>query len=546
MAIITPDSQFVLLSSPLSRGYLHTLTFPSKDAQHNYFAGLPSRYSDKDDWSYIRKDGVVRINLVLDDVVKYNYCMYKNTSYGNKWFYAFITDVVYKNEHCTDVYIATDEWQTWQFDIDWKQCYVEREHVSDDTVGKHTVPEPITFSDDYYEYTTITPGAESPQLSGDICYGIASSVTLATGAKDAVRNIVSGCPQACYLYGFTSYTAFNNAINKFYSDATIYGDDPIVFTFTYPSEFSLALHPETDGKLGHTPDPLHIDISFSRSDIVGKVTSKVKNNKCATFPYMMLNTLLPTGTIDWRLESFKSNTIKFTGYLAVSANTTLAFIPNYEDENLKFEISEYPQAPFKSSLTGQWEANMLNLKVGTLLNLGQTAFGGNSIPSTVNYGSPEKVSPSVAYQQPHFDTGGAGVVANSLMSVGGTLMSGASSKINMEMQQQRQTPKAQGYSNTWSTLVSKRNRVIFGYSKLKDEILTVLDDYFTMYGYQVNRVKVPAHNNRPGWNYIKCANANMTGTIPQSALDAINMSLNRGITLWHTTSGFMDYSGNNK
>lgn len=60
--------------------------------------------------------------------------MYRNTSYKDKWFYAFITSMEYKNDGLTYIYIATDVWQTWQFDIIFKHSFVEREmiNVSDD------------------------------------------------------------------------------------------------------------------------------------------------------------------------------------------------------------------------------------------------------------------------------------------------------------------------------------------------------------------------------------------------------------------------------
>ena len=34
-------------------------------------------------------------NLRFEDLLGYNYCMYKNDSYQDKWFYAFITDIKY-------------------------------------------------------------------------------------------------------------------------------------------------------------------------------------------------------------------------------------------------------------------------------------------------------------------------------------------------------------------------------------------------------------------------------------------------------------------
>ena len=56
--------------------------------------------------------------------------MYQNENYSNKWFYAFITNMTYVNDGLTYVQIATDVYQTWQFDITFKKCFVEREMLS--------------------------------------------------------------------------------------------------------------------------------------------------------------------------------------------------------------------------------------------------------------------------------------------------------------------------------------------------------------------------------------------------------------------------------
>ena len=47
----------------------------------------------------------------------------------------------YVNENCTRISFETDVFQTWQFQIQYNRCFVEREHTNDDTIGANTVPE---------------------------------------------------------------------------------------------------------------------------------------------------------------------------------------------------------------------------------------------------------------------------------------------------------------------------------------------------------------------------------------------------------------------
>ena len=70
------------------------------------------------------------IHGLFDDLIGYNYVMYQNTHYSNKWFYAFITGMEYLNDNTTKITIVTDPFQTWQFDITFKQCFVEREMIA--------------------------------------------------------------------------------------------------------------------------------------------------------------------------------------------------------------------------------------------------------------------------------------------------------------------------------------------------------------------------------------------------------------------------------
>lgn len=136
MAVITPNSNIKLLKCPLSINNKNQLTFNSKQAQFDYFNSL--EFIEMNDSSYHRKDNAIRYDGLFDDLIGYNYCMYQNTNYSNKWFYAFITKMEYVNNSMTRIEIATDVWQTWQFDIEFKESFIEREmiNVSDDTPRK--------------------------------------------------------------------------------------------------------------------------------------------------------------------------------------------------------------------------------------------------------------------------------------------------------------------------------------------------------------------------------------------------------------------------
>lgn len=126
--VITPETEIYLLKSPLTLSNKNQITFANKTAQFNYFNSLPK--IGIDDGSYLRKDEVIRFPAHIDEIIEYNYCMYKNSNYSNKWFYAFIIDMKYENDSMTSIKIKTDVFQTWQFDLNWKESFVEREMIT--------------------------------------------------------------------------------------------------------------------------------------------------------------------------------------------------------------------------------------------------------------------------------------------------------------------------------------------------------------------------------------------------------------------------------
>lgn len=136
---IQPDTNIRLLKTPFEIDENNQLTFTNATAQETYFKSLP--YIEEEECYYQRKDNIIRFPAHIDSILEYNYVMYQNDNYSNKWFYAFITNMEYLNDNTTLITIDTDCFQTWQFDIIYKRSFVEREHVNNDTVGLHTIPE---------------------------------------------------------------------------------------------------------------------------------------------------------------------------------------------------------------------------------------------------------------------------------------------------------------------------------------------------------------------------------------------------------------------
>ena len=142
---VTPQTNVKLLQVPINLDNKNQITFSNSTEQFNYFNSLPKL--ETSNFSFQRKDNIIRWPGHVDNLMYYNYCMYQNENYGTKWFYAFITKMEYVNDNMTYIYIKTDVFQTWQFNLNYKKMFVEREHVNDDAIGLHTVPENLETGD---------------------------------------------------------------------------------------------------------------------------------------------------------------------------------------------------------------------------------------------------------------------------------------------------------------------------------------------------------------------------------------------------------------
>ena len=152
MATIIPNSEVRLIKNvPFSNNYKNVIQFNDKTSQENYFKGLPNILAD--DFKYVRNNGTIKVPYYRDEILEYNYLMFKNKAYGDKYFYAFITNISYINPNTSAISFELDVFQTWFMDVQFKPSYVEREHCqrwnSDGTPVINTIPEGLDYGSEY-------------------------------------------------------------------------------------------------------------------------------------------------------------------------------------------------------------------------------------------------------------------------------------------------------------------------------------------------------------------------------------------------------------
>lgn len=295
---IAPQTNIRLLKVPFEIDNKNQLTFTNLSEQTNYFLSLP--YLLIDNCSYQRHDNYINFPAHIDSILHYNYVMYQNENYSNKYFYSFITNMEYVNDNLTRVYIETDCFQTWQFDIIYHNMFVEREHVNNDEIGLHTVPENISTGDIICEYIE-----EDVSLSDYSWVAIASSWNPATSEQfsgiTVYNNQVFG--YQIHLIEAQPVSNLRNLLlylSKTNSDGHIEDiQDIFIIPDALITKSQLTLQTGTSGSNEFTFYILPFsDEVASFNTNISKLTSfkdyTPKNNKCFCYPY---NYLLVTNNI---------------------------------------------------------------------------------------------------------------------------------------------------------------------------------------------------------------------------------------------------------
>ena len=139
---------------PFNNDYKNTRWFDTIGQQQSYFLGKPTLYvGASSNFQKIEGSHIVSVPVHVDRLHGANYFMFQNADYNNKWFYAFVTRLEYKNKLNTHVHFEIDVFQTWRFEMKFKPSYVVREHRklwnADGTPVINTIDEGLNYGTDY-------------------------------------------------------------------------------------------------------------------------------------------------------------------------------------------------------------------------------------------------------------------------------------------------------------------------------------------------------------------------------------------------------------
>lgn len=130
---IVPSS-IITLYSGVDIDNNEELIFRTKGTQTSYFQS--KAVAQVEDCQVVKKTGRLRVNKPGSLVSTCNFLSFINPDFDNKIVYCRIVDYDYVNNECVDIAYVIDFWQTWMFDVNFEDMYIEREHLCDTDYNK--------------------------------------------------------------------------------------------------------------------------------------------------------------------------------------------------------------------------------------------------------------------------------------------------------------------------------------------------------------------------------------------------------------------------
>lgn len=547
---IEPNTNvYILKNCPINSTRQHTLWFDNVEQQYNYFVGLQKYELNK--LSYQRATrGVMRVRLKQEQLFDCNYLMFQNASFGGKWFYRFIDNVEYINNTTSEIYYQLDEMQTFFFDYELKESFVEREHSRTDVIGENTVPEKMGHG----EYITTATSSRIFNEWEIYVFRTEQNPHADTQYIFHAPGLYGGYPISCFWTKCTRGGSFQPVsleeqlthLSNIILDYTTEGKaDAIVSIFLAPSGLA-------NGKWQYT----------EYHNFATRTLSKIpRNKKLYTYPYCALTAVSGGEAVELHYELFESDTPNFIMTATFGANPNFLIIPlNYagysEDITHAITITGFPLLPWIKDYFQTWVAqNKRSMVYSTVKDVIGIAAGiqGVSVGTSMVNNATEMRNARITYNNTAMRKVATNQTTRGMELQNTSGMAALNSVDNIisraiDIYQHSIIPDGFiGTAEAGDTACMTNRKGIYTYCRsIKSEYIDILDNFFDVYGYATNRVKVPNRNVRPHWTYTKTVGCNIKGNLPQQYITQICRNYNNGITFWKNGSEVGNYSLDNR
>ena len=566
MAYVQPNSIIQFFKGiNLDNRYLHTIYFANESAQNTWFTSKVTSALTFSNMMYRRyTSNTVKIEADATTFLGVTYMRFKNTRTANKWFYAFVLSADYVNENTTVVTYEIDVMQTWFIQNgSVRPCMVLREHVNDDTFGLNLEVEPI--GSDVYDSDIIYYFGMNELDNPFEDYSVIMQTTGESSQdKHMIQGLFSGCK---YIVNPANTQSDGNTIHGL--GQSMLGswnlqeqEEDIIDLYTIPSFCAQ----ERDGVydvFGHLGTNNKITIPSSYDNYTPK------NKKLFMFPFSYLSLTTHMGDVAiYRWEYFEGTTgasCQFEVDGTLLGGGEIRCYPrayNGQDHNVDsgVKMANFPKNTANYDAYQAWIAsggttrldnermvNSIKGASGIMSSFASLLGATHPTVSTVDTSESTQFAGYVGntpigsvaqrdYQsigQRSTSVGGITGAVSGLMGTGANMLE-AKNKIQYTFNDATYQPNIVVGKPTSSLPVATRDANLYFYHiHIRDDEAKRVDDFFSCFGYAVNKVKAPNLTGRTYWNFVQTQNAVIAGDMPSSSKEAIGRIFDGGITFWH-------------
>lgn len=532
MAYIQPDGIVEFYGDlGLSPNYENTLYFRTRQEKDDWFGNNYPILERAQALSYSRHTrGFIRVEKSMSRLIRASYMRFKNSSFEDKWFYAFINSVEYINNITTQVNFELDVLMTWMGDYSLTPCFIERQHSTTDAVGDNIVDEGIPCGDFVNDYIT-TSGFIG---SSGFWYCFASTFD-PTDGSDTTGSEYGGIYSGV-MYSYTNdVTTLNNWINNNLTKV-----DGIVGISVVPYQFITdAGNPAVEK--GQTFVKPYNDQTYA--NFQGYVP---KNNKLFIYPYKSLQVTNMEGNFaEFRWEFFSGTHAQFEFIGTTGLQSEIICSPiNYKGSqgNIteKMSMSDFPLCSWSYDAFKAYLAQNKSSIAANAVSSATSLLGGLALTNATGIHQMRALSfnrdlsprdKQLQYNNLEFarETAEFSQLSHSFTDVLGT--------IGTLMDYSRKPQQASGSQGTNPLIgrpIGHQKKDFYFIAKgITAEYAQMIDNYFSMFGYKQNKIAVPNCNARKEWTYVKTVGCVVHGNIPADDMARIEAIFDNGIRFWN-------------
>ena len=511
----------------VDKNYKNVLAYTESEMYALVYANKTSELTN---CSFIREDNSMEVGLSYAVCSMANYLAFQNTSFSNKWFFAFIDKLEYVSNGVTRIYYTIDIWSTWYDYWTKKPCYIIRQHSNTDVAGDNLVPEGLEHGE-YIENSFY----ESTQFD-DFWYVVVSNISI---NNPTMTNPITNFGSAIIM-GAVYVCPYREDIQDLITtlNSTTTPEQGVVLeAYVVPKKLISVNDPTQITELtGGNAAWVYTENTLTKPTSLNNYFPVHK--KLLTYPYCYILASNCVGnTATWRYEDFTNNTISVKYWGVPTVGASIVAIPQNTLYSGMIEAlvgAKYPTLGIREDSYTNWlTQNAVNNQAKTISNAGSMIIGTALIGAGIFTGGTTALV-------------GAGLLASGTM---GAIESGAE-----YYQHQIEPDSIKGLISSGDILMALQN-LTFQYHgmSIKAEYARKLDRFFNKYGYRQNDIQTPLFGSdsyRKYWNYIQIASDevaaipkynNTTGVIINASdLQMINNIFRAGVTIWKLNSNIGD------